>query len=166
MESPKSLDDYIVQPDITLYHGDKRYTLPRPAVLMSAFLKGALECDSNATEIPIFYEKANLYLAHIVEYLSHHNGIAQEKPDPLGKKQLKDCIRDEWDFKFITSNRWIYMKEFMEFLDLVKYMQIESLIQLCCLKIADLIRSVDVARYESIIQNRSRLYDENYIEYE
>lgn len=80
------------------------------------------DSDSNAIE-------------KIVEYLDHFNGnMPKEIEKPLQSSNMKD-ITDEWSAQFIDK---LSVKELANIITTSHYLQIKSLLDLCCAKIVSL----------------------------
>lgn len=90
-------------------------------------------------------------LKKIIEFSEHYrNGDPPEIEKPLPKNTLKELV-DPWDEQFINLPN---QEELLELLLAANYLDIKALIELCCAKVATMIKGNDRTRQASL-QKRS-----------
>jgi hypothetical protein len=91
---------------------------------------------------PIYLDADCTAIAAIVDYLTHHKGI---QPEIIPPKP-----RDPWDAEFVDEfeNR---IKILCDMMGLATYLDIHSLWQLCCGKMASLIKALPLADIQAIL---------------
>ena len=106
---------------------------------LSELLKSAINDNPKESSFPLneLDEKSG---EKIKEYLSHFNGTApQEIEKPITSNEMKN-LTDEWSANFIDK---MTMEELVNLTVASNYMGINSLLDLCCAKIASLCKDKD-----------------------
>ena len=106
---------------------------------LSELLKTAINDNPKESSFPLneLDEKSG---EKIKEYLSHFNGTApQEIEKPITSNEMKN-LTDEWSANFIDK---MTMEELVNLTVASNYMGINSLLDLCCAKIASLCKDKD-----------------------
>ena len=131
MESPKEKD--ITEIKIIVKEG-KEILIPKKAAELSELLKGAINDYPKETSFPLNeLDEKNGEL--IKEYLTHFNGEApKEIEKPISSNEMKN-LTDEWSSTFIDK---ISLEDLTNLTVAANYMGINSLLDLCCAKVATL----------------------------
>lgn len=75
-------------------------------LMHSELLKGTLDADQEATELP-FHERPHCTLSafkHVMEWLAHHDGgplVAPDKPLQESTREMSTATTDKWDAAFM-----------------------------------------------------------------
>ena len=112
----------------------KELTLTKKSCQLSELLKSAINDYPSETSFPIndLDEKNG---EKIVEYLTHFNGESpKEIEKPISSNEIKN-LTDEWSAEFIDK---IPLDELTNLTVSANYMGINSLLDLCCAKVATL----------------------------
>ena len=112
----------------------KEITLTKKASELSELLKGALNEYPKETSFPLneLDEKNGLL---IQEYLTHYNGESpKEIEKPITSNDIKN-LTDEWSSTFIDK---LSVEDLSNLTVAANYMGINSLLDLCCAKVATL----------------------------
>ena len=105
-------------------------------------------------------------LAKVVEYCKYHkDNVPEQISKPLRSANLAECNVCEWDIEFVNIDKEILF----ELILAANYMDIRSLLDLCCAKVASMIRgkTVEQIRTEFNIVNdftpeeEARIREEN-----
>ena len=131
MESPKEND--ITEIKIIVKEG-KEILIPKKAAELSELLKGAINDYPKETSFPLNeLDEKNGEL--IKEYLTHFNGeTPKEIEKPISSNEMKN-LTDEWSSTFIDK---ISLEDLTNLTVAANYMGINSLLDLCCAKVATL----------------------------
>ena len=101
---------------------------------LSELLKSAINDNPKESSFPLneLDEKSG---EKIKEYLSHFNGVAPpEIEKPITSNEMKN-LTDEWSANFVDK---MSMEELVNLTVAANYMGINSLLDLCCAKVASL----------------------------
>ena len=112
----------------------KDFTITKKAAELSELLKGTMNDypDDNSIPLTDIDEKTT---EEVLVYLTHFNGQPpQEIEKPLPSSDLKSLI-DEWSFNYIDK---FNMDDLVNLTVAANFMGINSLLDLCCAKIASL----------------------------
>jgi S-phase kinase-associated protein 1 len=134
------------------------YKLTAKEALLSNLFKNILSCnntenddendDENNNEVKIDYNSD--VVEAIVSFLIHHNGVAPlEISKPLSSSNMND-VTTEWCASFLVK----YAKKKKFLYDLVNasnYLDIQSLLHLCCAKIASLIKGTQLDKIKDVL---------------
>lgn len=146
-----SLDEAVGDEIVTLLSADNvKFEVTKKQAILSKLVSATLENDISATEIPVPGAKG-VILAHVIEYIKHHNGVAEaiiEKP--LKSKIMKDVCSDKWDAEFIdgigTDRQTLY-----DLILAANYMDIKCLLHLGCAKVASMIKGQPLEKIKDIL---------------
>lgn len=118
---------------------------------LSVMAGKALENDANVDVFPVKQITSEV-LGEIVTYLSHHKGTVVAPIDkPLRSKCMRDVVKDQWDAVFI--DRVGENRELLYALILAaNYLDIPSLLQLGCAKVASLIKGQPLEKIKEILE--------------
>ena len=112
----------------------KEYEISKKAAELSDLLRGTMSDYPNETSIPL-PEIDEKTIDKVLDYLTHFNGISPpEIEKPLKNCELKDAT-DEWSVNFVDK---ITMEELVNLTVAGNFMGINSLLDLCCAKIASM----------------------------
>ena len=112
----------------------KELELTKKQAELSELLKSAINDNPKESSFPLneLDEKCG---EKIKEYLSHFNGVAPpEIEKPITSNEMKN-LTDEWSTNYIDK---ISMEELVNLTVAANYMGINSLLDLCCAKVASL----------------------------
>ena len=129
----------------------------------SHLLKGLMtDFNSSQEPIPIPDIKADI-LNKVVEYLTYYKGKnPKDIPKPMPSANLSEII-DEWDVKFINS---IELDSVFDLINAANYMDIPSLLDLSCAKIASLLKGKTAQEIRTMFNIECDLTEEELKEYE
>jgi hypothetical protein len=92
LDGPSSTSRHQSQPGLVITH---------KAASLSVLLSRAIEADPDCSQIRLPHSRE--VLTHTVDYLNHHDGVAQPKIEfPLKSVDIKVFVRSEWDQKFLA----------------------------------------------------------------
>ena len=135
---------------------DVIFKLTAKEALLSNLFKNILSCDNNDNEndeennneVKIDYNSD--IVEAIVTFLKYHNGVAPpEISKPLSSSNMND-VTTEWCASFLVK----YAKKKKFLYDLVNasnYLDIQSLLHLCCAKIASLIKGTQLDKIKDVL---------------
>ena len=129
----------------------------------SHLLKGLMtDFNSSQEPIPIPDIKADI-LNKVVEYLTYYKGKnPKDIPKPMPSANLSEII-DEWDIKFING---IELDSVFDLINAANYMDIPSLLDLSCAKIASLLKGKTAQEIRTMFNIECDLTEEELKEYE
>lgn len=112
------------------------FPLPRAAAAGSELLRTMMEGDPDAVEVTLIHIEAKV-LKLVCDYLTYHADVPARVIDrPLQSMNLSDLV-DAFDTEFIQS---ISQEMLFKLLLAANYLNVRSLIALCCAKIATMIK--------------------------
>jgi S-phase kinase-associated protein 1 len=133
---------------ITLITTDKdKSTHPFSLFKMSELISTALETDQEEHELEL--NISSQHLEWILEFLIHYKEsepVIIEKP--LRSKDLKDAI-PLWDYEYITQIHFLGNKALYDFTNACNYMAVKPLVELCCAKIAHMVKNTPLDELEN-----------------
>ena len=128
----------------------------------SGLLKGLLADYSGDSDIPLPDVKSDI-LQKVVEYLTYYKDTEpKEIPKPLPTANLSDVI-DKWDLEFINK---IELNSVFDLINAANYMDIPSLLDLSCAKIASLMKGKSAEEIRAMFNIECDLSAEELKEYE
>ena len=129
----------------------------------SHLLKGLMtDFNSSQEPIPIPDIKADI-LNKVVEYLTYYKGKnPKDIPKPMPSANLSEIV-DEWDVKFING---IELDSVFDLINAANYMDIPSLLDLSCAKIASLLKGKTAQEIRTMFNIECDLTEEELKEYE
>jgi len=111
------------------------FEVPREVAMQSELVKTMWEGDKDETEIPLPNVKPQI-LKKVIEYMSYHNSNpADEIEKPLKSANMREVV-SEWDATFVE----IEQETLFELILAANYMDIKSLLDLTCAKVASMIK--------------------------
>ena len=128
----------------------------------SHLLKGLIADYNQKDDIPLPDIKYDI-LKKVVEYLAHYKDKEpQQIPKPLPSQDLKE-VTDEWDVNFING---IDLDSVFDLINAANYMDISSLLDLSCAKIASLMKGKSAAEISAMFNIECDLTEDELKEYE
>lgn len=111
------------------------FTVSTKVACLSELVKTMAETDQDERNIPLPNVKANV-LAKVVEYLNYHvNNPAAEIDKPLKSANMTEVV-SQWDAQFVEVDQELLF----ELILAANYMDIKSLLDLTCAKVASMIK--------------------------
>lgn len=127
----------------------------------SNLLKGLIQDYTEDTDIPMPEIKADI-LKKCVEYLIHYKDLEpKEIPKPLPSPNLLD-VTDEWDVNFIG----IDLDSVFDIINAANYLDIKSLLDLACSKIASTMKGKSAEEIRTIFNLENDLTEDEIKEFE
>ena len=142
---------------------NQKIELDSESAQKSHLLKGLMtDFNSSQEPIPIPDIKADI-LNKVVEYLTYYKGKnPKDIPKPMPSANLSEII-DEWDVKFING---IELDSVFDLINAANYMDIPSLLDLSCAKIASLLKGKTAQEIRTMFNIECDLTEEELKEYE
>ena len=149
--------------EITLISSDdKRIQIESKNVEKSDFLKNKIRNTNKKNEINLPEINYNT-LQKIVEYLNHYKDKEPQLiPKPFTSNNLIN-VTDEWDINFIKN---MDMNSIYDLINASNYLEIPSLLDLCCAYIITLIKGKPIEEMRKLFNIECDLSDEQIKEYE
>ena len=111
---------------------NEKFMIDKKAAKSSGLLKNCIEDDENFKELNLI-DIHSKFLKIIIEFLEHY----KDSEPKLPQKPLKDSnvwqYLDEWSKKFFSK---LNLEDIISLINASNYMEIESLMQICCAIIA------------------------------
>jgi len=112
-----------------------RFDCPKKVALMSELVKTMSEGDKDEKEIPLPNVKANV-LEKVTTYMKYHvDNPAKEIEKPLKSANMNEVVAS-WDADFVDVDQELLF----ELILAANYMDIKSLLDLTCAKVASMIK--------------------------
>ena len=128
----------------------------------SHLLKGLIADYNQKEDIPLPDIKYDI-LKKVVEYLAHYKDKEPVQiPKPLPSQDLKE-VTDEWDVNFING---MELDSVFDLINAANYMDISSLLDLACAKIASLMKGKSAAEIRAMFNIECDLTEDELKEYE
>ncbi|CAD7958551.1 unnamed protein product [Amoebophrya sp. A25] len=112
------------------------FVVEKEVALMSQLLRTMIDDCASDEEIPLPNVKTPI-LQKVIDYCKHHR---EEQPEeiqkPLKSQTLTECGVSEWDSNFVH----IEQETLFELILAANYLDIKSLLDLTCAKVASLIK--------------------------
>mmetsp|Transcript_17833 Transcript_17833/g.38219 ORF Transcript_17833/g.38219 Transcript_17833/m.38219 type:complete len:163 (-) Transcript_17833:301-789(-) len=103
---------------------------------MSTLIKNMVEDSGNDEEIPLPNVKTPI-LSKIIDYCKYHKEVpAEDIQKPLKSNNLVECGVSEWDAEYVN----IEQEVLFELILAANYLDIKSLLDLTCAKVASMIK--------------------------
>ena len=142
--------------------GNQKIQIDPKSAERSLLLKRIMEDFNQKEDIPIEGIKYNI-LKKVVEYLVHYKDKEPSQiPKPIPTSDLKDVI-DEQDFNFING---IDLDSVFDLINAANYMDISSLLELSCAKIASLMKGKSDVEIRAMFNIECSLSEDELKEYE
>eukprot|EP01084_Bolivina_argentea_P207670 354279_1 len=147
----------------------KYYKISKKCCALSKFIMSILDSDNDTVSILFRSVKAEI-LEFILTYLLHHQGIEPKRIQrPIKSSKMNENVDDEnqWDSKWIDS---FDDKTLFEIVLTANYLDIASLLDLGCAKIATLIKKLDESEKNKLMfiindlsENPDKIETEEYL---
>ncbi|KAF4316222.1 hypothetical protein BBO99_00006398 [Phytophthora kernoviae] len=137
LEQPKQQEEDSRKVNLVSMDGDS-FEVSRSVAAMSELVKTLISDDADddeVQEIPLPNVKSPV-LSKVIEFCSHHhNSPMREIEKPLKSADMHDVVSD-WDANFVDIEQEILF----ELILAANYMDIKSLLDLACAKVASMIK--------------------------
>jgi len=128
----------------------KEFLVEKDYAMISNLVKTSLDSDTSASDLPMPGVRGEV-LGQVVEFMKHHRGVEPAPPEkPLRSKEMRDVCKDPWDADFIdnfSDNRQVLFDLILA----ANYMDIKSLLQLGCAKVAAIIKGTPLEKVKDIL---------------
>jgi len=158
--APMSLDDSGGD-IVTLVSQEKTaFRVPKKAALQSHLVRTALEDDRDAKEVALVHIAAPI-VEKCVQYMQYHVDVPPRKIEsPLKSANMKELV-DRFDAKFVDD---IDLDTLMKLLLAANYMDIKSLLELICAKVASMMKGKTAPQIRKAFNIREEFTPEEYEE--
>jgi len=158
--APMSLDDSNSEM-VTLVSQEKTsFRVPKKAALQSHLVRTALEDDKDAKEVPLVHIAAPI-VEKCIQYMTYHVDVPPRKIEsPLKSSNMKELV-DRFDAKFVDD---IDLDTLMKLLLAANYMDIKSLLELICAKVASMMKGKTAPQIRKAFNIREEFTPEEYEE--
>jgi len=113
----------------------EKFELPKKVAIQSELVKTMAEGDKEAVDIPLPNVKASV-LRKVVEYMRYHaENPAKEIEKPLKSANMAEVV-SPWDSEFVDVDQEVLF----ELILAANYMDVKPLLDLCCAKVASMIK--------------------------
>jgi len=135
-EELRGLDEDDVHEELILVSQDaEKFACPKKVALMSELVKTMAEGDKEEREIPLPNVKAAV-LQKVTTYMKYHvDNPAKEIEKPLKSANMQEVVAS-WDADFVDVDQELLF----ELILAANYMDIKSLLDLTCAKVASMIK--------------------------
>ena len=139
-----TLDEEEQKLDVQLSVNGREYTVPHSFLAFSGFVQQIRRNDPHIEVIPITLPSTignvEASMQAIMTYFHYHeeHGPAAPIPKPLRSEYLESSGVSEWDIAFIDKTD----QELTDLSNLSNYMDIPSLLSLCCAKVGSIMKSI------------------------
>jgi len=114
---------------------DEKFTVAKKVATMSELVKTMSEGDKEEKEIPLPNVKSTV-LTKVIQYLKYHSeNPAKEIEKPLKSANMAEVV-SQWDSEFVEVDQ----EMLFELILAANYMDIKSLLDLTCAKVASMIK--------------------------
>ena len=143
---------------------NQKIELDTESAQKSHLLKGLMTDFNSQQQEPIQLPDIKYdILKKVVEYLTYYKDkTPKDIPKPMPSANLSEVI-DEWDVNFINS---IELDNVFDLINAANYMDISSLLDLSCAKIASLMKGKTAQEIRTMFNIECDLTDEELKEYE
>ncbi|MES1917190.1 MAG: hypothetical protein MHM6MM_008944 [Cercozoa sp. M6MM] len=152
-EEMGGLDEGIEEKVYKLMSSDgQEFELSAQDCKLSKLISNMAEADASATEYNLD-EVDGATLGHVVRYLQHHGGKEPaEIKKPVRSLKMAKIVEDEFDAKFIDD---FEVKDIFSVILAANYMDIQSLLNLGCAKIATMIKGKKPEDMKKVLSGES-----------
>lgn len=114
---------------------EEKFTVPKKVAMQSELVKTMAEGDREETDIPLPNVKSSV-LKKVVEYMRYHaDNPSKEIEKPLKSANMAEVV-SQWDADFVDVDQELLF----ELILAANYMDIKPLLDLCCAKVASMIK--------------------------
>lgn len=116
----------------------ERFRVPRNAAFLSELVRTMIgDEEEEENEVPLLNVKADV-LRKVVEYCRYHaDHPAEDIQKPLKSNDMREVVC-EWDAEFVS----VEQEMLFELILAANYMDIKSLLDLTCAKVASMIKGI------------------------
>jgi S-phase kinase-associated protein 1 len=123
----------------------QQFDIPKKLALMSGYLSEFESCDEYEAVVPLPNIKSDI-LQRVIEFLQHHVGTPMADIDkPLKSTIMSENVADVWDAAFVDQPQ----DTIFELILAANFLDIKSLLDLTCAKVASMIRGKTPAEIRS-----------------
>jgi S-phase kinase-associated protein 1 len=124
------------------------FEISKSAAVMSKVLQVIIEGDNKETEIPL-KEVSTDVMQKVVEFMIYHENVEMpEISKPIQHTNIK-YLTTQWDANFINVENELLFK----LLTVSNYLDMKPLLNLCCAKIATMIKGKTREQIKTIFHN-------------
>ena len=136
----KGLDDDAGTTELKLKSSEGEiFAVPKKICMMSLLIKTMAEGDQEADDIPLLNVKSAI-LKKVIEYMRYHaDNPPKDIEKPLRSPNMAEVV-SQWDADFIDVDQELLF----ELILAANYMDIKSLLDLTCAKVASMIKGKNV----------------------
>ena len=159
-----TLDDYKNYKSVIILKSkeNENFLLDKKAAKRSQLLKDCIEDDEDFKELNLI-DVNSKYLNLIVEFLEHYKDSEPKlPPTPLKDSDLMENL-DEWSILFFSK---LNLEDIISLTNASNYMDIESLLQICCTYIASSMVEHQVDEVQKAFGIENDLTEEEMNEYD
>jgi S-phase kinase-associated protein 1 len=121
----------------------KAHTIKKSALVLSNVIKTMIEYDTKEREIPLSALNDDV-LEKIIVFMEYHENVKfTEVEKPIKSTNIRDLV-SYWDADFINVDKILLF----DLLQYSNYLDIKELLDLCCAKIATMIKGKTKAQLE------------------
>ena len=141
---------------------NEKFIIDKKAAKRSGLLKNCIEDDENFKELNLI-DVDSKFLKIIIEFLEHY----KDSEPKLPQKPLKDSnvmqYLDEWSKKFFSK---LNLEDIISLINASNYMDIKSLIKICCAIIASNMIVFPVEEVQKVFGIENEFTEEELKEYD
>ncbi len=132
----RGLDDGNEEKPLVLVSQEgEKHSVPKKTAVQSELVKTMSEGDKEENEIPLPNVKSSV-LKKIIEYMKYHqDNPAREIEKPLKSANMSEVV-SQWDADFVDVDQEVLF----ELILAANYMDVKPLLDLCCAKVASMIK--------------------------
>jgi len=132
----KGLDDGLDEKNLKLVSQEgEKFDVTKKVAVQSELVKTMSEGDKEENEIPLPNVKSSV-LKKVVEYMKYHvDNPAREIEKPLKSANMSEVV-SQWDADFVDVDQEVLF----ELILAANYMDVKPLLDLCCAKVASMIK--------------------------
>jgi S-phase kinase-associated protein 1 len=132
----KGLDDGSDEKNLKLVSQEgEKFEVGKKVAIQSELVKTMSEGDKEENEIPLPNVKSSV-LKKVVEYMKYHvDNPAREIEKPLKSANMSEVV-SQWDADFVDVDQEVLF----ELILAANYMDVKPLLDLCCAKVASMIK--------------------------
>jgi len=137
--------------DVECGQEKKLFRIDRHYVSISKHCVRTLEQDPNSTVIPCPTVKPEVF-AEILNYMEHHKGVDPPIIEyPAKSVNMSENCTDPWDADFVDNLFKKSKRLFYDVLNAANFLEVVSLVHLCCCKIATCVMNCPLDNVSAIL---------------
>jgi hypothetical protein len=155
-------DDYIPDKFKFVTRDNVTIEVLKDVAKLSVLVTAAIDQDEKADSMP-FPSVNSTIMAYVIEYLEHHfkTGKMQLPKKPLPSKNFADAVEDPWDAEFVDKVLATSQQHLYDLILAANYMDIESLLRLCCARTACLLKGQPLEKFKGILDPQQSIQNDN-----